>query len=99
TSCSTTQCGGESEGWGDFNATLMTVRAADDITSGTFALAIYASDAFGDAGYFGIRRYPYTRDFSKNGLTFKHLANGVALPPGPQNSAASDNWEVHNAGE
>jgi hypothetical protein len=93
------QCGGESEGWGDFNALLMTLRNGDNITSGTFAAAIYASDAFGDAAYFGIRRFPYSRDFAKNGMTFKHVTNGQALPSGPQNPAWPDNWEVHNSGE
>lgn len=93
------QCGGESEGWGDFNALLMTLRNGDNFASGTFAAAIYASDAFGDSAYFGIRRFAYSRDFAKNGLTFKHVTNGVALPTTPQNGSFPDNWEVHNSGE
>ncbi|HRI65103.1 MAG TPA: M36 family metallopeptidase, partial [Polyangium sp.] len=91
------QCPSESEGWGDFIAMHMTLRAQDDISAGTFALAMYASDAYGDSAYYGIRRYPYSRDFNKNGLTFKHITQGEALPPG--NSFARDNNEVHNAGE
>lgn len=93
------QCGGESEGWGDFNALLMTLRNGDNFATGTFAAAIYASDAFGDAAYFGIRRFPYSRDFSKNGLTFRHVTDGEFLPAGPQNAAFPNNWEVHNSGE
>src|SRR5262249_36164268 len=50
-------------------------------------------------GYFGIRRFPYTRDMTKNGLTFKHVTNGVMLPPGPQNQIPVDNFEPHDEGE
>ena len=42
----------------------------------------YAPDVFNNAYYYGIRRYPYSRDMTKNPLTFKHIANG--------NSAAAD---------
>jgi hypothetical protein len=87
------------KGGATFFALMMTLRSGDDITSGTFAVALYATDAFGDAGYFGIRRFPYSRDFAKNGLTFSNVTNGVALPAGPQNGAAPENWEVHNSGE
>ncbi|HRI66512.1 MAG TPA: M36 family metallopeptidase, partial [Polyangium sp.] len=91
------QCPSQSEGWGDFIALHMSIRAPDDVSTGTFADAIYASDAFGDAAYYGIRRFPYTRDFNKNGMTFKHITQGVALPPGY--AFAGENHEVHNAGE
>jgi large repetitive protein len=94
------QCGGQGEGWGDFVAMHMTLRPGDNMTSGTYAAAIYASDAFGDAAYFGIRRYPYSRDFTKNGLTFRHITAGQTLPPlVPSNSTAPDNNQVHNTGE
>ena len=39
-----------------------------------------------NAYYYGIRRYPYTRDMTKNPLTFKHIADGVPLPPAPPTS-------------
>ncbi|MBK8257751.1 MAG: M36 family metallopeptidase [Polyangiaceae bacterium] len=97
--CGSEQCGGESEGWGDFNALLMKVRKGDDVANGTFALGSYVTAAFGDAGYFGIRRFPYTRDLNKNGLTFEHMSNGEPLPAGPQQESASGNWERHNMGE
>jgi len=99
TNCGSTQCAGESEGWADFNALMTRVHPGDDVATGTFALSIYATGSFGDAGYFGIRRFPYTRVMAKNGLTFKHITNGVALPAGPQAAVGGVNFEVHNAGE
>ncbi len=99
TNCGSTQCGAESEGWADFVAALTRIHPGDDVTTGTFGLGIYATATFGDSGYFGVRRFPYTRDFAKNGLTFKHITNGVALPAGPQAPVGGPNFEVHNAGE
>ena len=55
-----------------------------------------------NAYYYGDRRYPYTRDMTKNPLTFKHIAEGVPLPPAPPPSllfSSPDNSEPHNAGE
>jgi hypothetical protein len=97
--CGSEQCGGESEGWADFDALLMRVHEGDNVATGTYGLAIYSTATLGDSGYFGIRRFPYTRDKAKNGLTLKHVTNNVALPPGPQQPAAPDNWEPHNVGE
>jgi MYXO-CTERM domain-containing protein len=99
TDCGSTQCGGQSEGWADFDAMMMKVHEGDNVSSGTFALSIYATTSFPNNGYFGIRRFPYTRDMSKNGLTFKHITNGVPMPPGPIGSGGATNFEVHNVGE
>ncbi len=99
TNSGSTQSAGESEGWGDFSALMLALDANEDYATGTFAAAIYSTRILGDAGYFGIRRFPYTRDMTKNGMTFKHVTNGVALPAGPTQPAAPDNWEVHNSGE
>jgi large repetitive protein len=50
--------------------------------------------------YFGIRRLPYSTDFTKNALTFRHISNGVPLPSGiPIFPNSSANSEVHNTGE
>jgi MYXO-CTERM domain-containing protein len=98
-SCGTEQCSGESEGWGDFIALMLAIDEGEDVAAGTFADSIYSTPAFGDAGYFGIRRFPYSRDMTKNGLTFKHVENGQALPAGPLQDAGFPNFEVHNAGE
>jgi MYXO-CTERM domain-containing protein len=96
------------EGWGDFTALLLQVRKEDanhpknvDWT-GTYAAAAYTQSGGRNQGYYwGIRRVPYSTDMSKNGLTLKHIANGVPLPSHPVASGANgvNNAEVHNAGE
>jgi hypothetical protein len=76
----TPQSSGMGEGWGDFNALLLTVRQDDTATAtnpnfnGTYALATYdTSGGENDGYYFGIRRYPYSTDMTKNPLTLKHI--------------------------
>jgi hypothetical protein len=97
------------EGWGDFNAMLLTVREGDDLKpsnanfNGTYALAGYATghDSVLESYYYGIRRAPYSTDMSKNGYTFKNIMDGVALPttsPSTLNNGGA-NSEVHNSGE
>jgi hypothetical protein len=102
---------GMGEGWGDFHAMLLTVKPEDASApgganfAGAYGLAAYAlsNSAIPDnAYYFGIRRYPYSTDMTKNPLTFKHIQNGTALPVGPPVAFGSDganNAEVHNTGE
>jgi hypothetical protein len=97
--CSAQQCSGMSEGWGDFNALLMMLRE-DDNRDGTFAEGIYAlSDGTPDVGYFGIRRFPYSRDRTKNDLSFRHISNEIPLPTGTPGHPGGANSEVHNTGE
>jgi hypothetical protein len=103
------QGSGMGEGWADFHAMLMLVRpedaqvAANANWAGTYAMASYAGGAFtSDTYYFGIRRYPYSTDLSKNPLTLIHIMPGIALPEGPSVSFGGDgasNDEVHNTGE
>ncbi|WP_438031442.1 M36 family metallopeptidase [Sorangium sp. So ce204] len=95
--CGTKMCGAQSEGWGDFIALHMALRDGDDL-DGVFPLSSYGSAALGDS-YFGIRRAPYSVDFTRNGLTFKHISEGARLPDHPLNGSSSDNSEEHNAGE
>ena len=93
------QCNGMSEGWGDFNALLMMLREGDN-REGTYALGAYAlDDGSFDAAYFGIRRFPYSLDRSKNDLSFRHISDGVALPTGMPGRPAGRNSEPHNTGE
>ncbi|HRI72334.1 MAG TPA: M36 family metallopeptidase, partial [Polyangium sp.] len=93
------QYGAMSEGWGDFQALMQVLRPNDNF-GGTFATGIYASKAFQDSGYYGIRRYPYSTNFQKNALTFKHIGDNQALPlPTTSPFAGNNNAEVHNAGE
>ena len=108
---STNMSGGLGEGWGDFHAMLMTVRpedigvGANANWKGVYALAGYAlfpSVGVSNAYYFGIRRCPYSTDMTKNGLTFKHIQNGIPLPVGPptaSGTAGTSNAEVHSTGE
>ena len=98
TDCGSQQCGAMSEGWGDFVA-LHTIAREGDNLNGVFALATYSTSAFDpNSAYFGIRRVPYSVDFTKNALTLKHIGDGVALPPVPMFDFGP-NSEVHNAGE
>ncbi len=103
---------GLGEGWADFHALLMTVKAEDvQIAAnanynGVYTVGAYPVDGPQLAGitqsqayYYGFRRYPYSTDFSKNPLTFKHIETGVALPTSPAPAFTGDNAEVHNTGE
>ncbi len=95
--CGSQSCGAQSEGWGDFNALMMALRKGDDL-DGVFAGTTYAN--FDPAGYYGIRRVPYSTNTRRNALTFRHIADGEPLPthhPIAANGIA--NSEVHNAGE
>ena len=95
---------GMGEGWSDFNTMLLQVRQDDTQVktnptwNGAYSVGSYV---LGDY-YFGIRRAPYSTDFAKNPLTFKHIQNGVALPttaPLAFGQDGSSNAEVHNTGE
>ncbi|HEU4730867.1 MAG TPA: M36 family metallopeptidase [Kofleriaceae bacterium] len=97
--CGAQQCGGMSEGWGDFNALLMMLRD-DDNRDGVYAMAPYAiSDGTPNTAYFGLRRFPYSRDRTKNDLSFRHIGNENPLPTTTPGFPGGVNSEVHNAGE
>jgi hypothetical protein len=109
------QARGLGEGWSDFVSMLFFVKEEDrnapanaglggsyPITPYPYGGPDFAPDVVNDAYYYGIRRYPYTRDMSKNPLTFRHITDGVALPATPPQSprgTSSLNSETHNAGE
>lgn len=98
------------EGWSDFLALLAIVKEQDRSIAGNeqfqapYAIGQYVSFVQPASYSFGIRRYPYSTNRSKNPLTFKHISNGVRLPknipaaPGTDRSGNS-NSEVHNSGE
>lgn len=95
--CGIPQCGAQSEGWGDFNALLMTLRDGDDL-DGTYAGSFYGT--FDPHGYFGLRRAAYTADMTKNATSFRHITDGAELPPPPYfEDNFIPNSETHNAGE
>jgi hypothetical protein len=87
------------EGWGDFNAMMLTVREDDTSTPSN---ATWGGVYVLNHGYYlGTRRTPYSTDMvNYNAFTFKHIMNGQALPSGPPvaNNGAV-NAEVHNSGE
>ncbi|SEN01298.1 Myxococcales GC_trans_RRR domain-containing protein [Stigmatella aurantiaca] len=98
------------EGWADFHAMLMTVREEDrnrpgnSSFQGVYAMAGYTQSGGANNGYyFGIRRLPYSTDFNKNALTYRHFATGSPLPTTHPISASSmaglGNSQVHAGGE
>jgi hypothetical protein len=101
------------EGIADFVSVLVNFNDGDD-PHDTFAVGSYGNldyierrptlppeEAPADAMYYGIRRYPYSLDFTRNPLTLRHLAEP------PPASLPFYNWkgrgpllsEVHTAGE
>jgi hypothetical protein len=109
------QAQGLGEGWADFHALLLLVKEGDRLLpananfNGTYAETAFplagpdfGVDARNNAYYFGIRRFPYSRDMAKNPLTFRHITDGVALPataPRSPGNGSAQNSEVHNTGE
>jgi hypothetical protein len=99
---------GMGEGWSDFNA-LLTLVTADDLNvpsnamwQGVWSEAAFSltPPSFADrTWYFGVRRFPYSIDRTKNDLTFKHVQDGQALPTTPGELGYAANSEVHNTGE
>jgi uncharacterized repeat protein (TIGR01451 family) len=101
------QSGGMGEGWSDFYALSMLTESTDD-PHAAYAMGGYATkDFFGlkENYYFGVRRYPYSTDLSKNPLTFKDLdPNQISAHPDvPLSPIDGFNplfaAEVHNQGE
>ncbi len=99
------QTEGMGEGWSDFYALALLSEPGDNIDAPS-AMAGYATYQFGGLSqnyYFGIRRYPYSTDLTKNPLTFRDISPaqaaahaGVPISPVFGGGAAD---EVHNMGE
>ena len=95
----TAQCGGMSEGWGDFNALLLMLREGEN-RDGVYAMGPYAlDDGTPNTAYFGIRRFPYSTDRTKNALSFRHIGDENPLPTTTPGLPSGANSEVHNTGE
>jgi hypothetical protein len=98
TDSSNQQSSAMSEGWGDTDAMMISVREDDtkavgnDHWQGAYGLAGYVVDNF----YNGIRRAPYSTDKNINPFTFKHISDGEMTPDG---GTGASNSEVHSAGE
>src|SRR5436190_22992535 len=73
---------GLAEGWSDFYALSVLAKAGDDV-DGNYTEGGYVTyQLFGllENYYFGIRRYPYTTDMTKNPLTFRDIDPAQANP-------------------
>jgi hypothetical protein len=99
------QGGGMGEGWSDFYGMLLNAEAGDD-PHAVYPTGAYATYQFSTLGgqnsYFGIRRFPYSTDLTKNPLTFADIATAlISYPPGVPQSPIIPNTatEVHNVGE
>lgn len=99
---------GMGEGWSDFYAESLLSEPGDD-PDAAYANGGYPTYLLGGLNqnyYFGIRRYPYSTDLTKNPLTFKDIDPGQASPHSgvpmsplysPFSAASAD--EVHFQGE
>jgi hypothetical protein len=98
------QSAGMGEGWSDFYALSLLSQAGDDL-NGNYAAAGYSTyllSGLTNNYYFGIRRYPYTTDMTKDPLTFRDIDSAQASPhTGIPRSPVIGNTasEVHNQGQ
>jgi uncharacterized repeat protein (TIGR01451 family) len=98
------QSSGLGEGWSDFYALALLSEAGDD-PRGNYAFGAYVSYLMAGQAYnyyYGIRRYPYTTDLTKNPLTFKDIDPGQAslhsgIPRNPGATGGAD--QAHRQGE
>jgi len=101
---SNTQGVGMGEGWGDFTS-LLALTGPDPRKQyeGAYAVGGYTMSGGTNNGYYyGVRRYPYSIDKTRNPLTYQHIQNGARLPttaPAGFGEDGADNAEVHNTGE
>lgn len=97
--CTSTYCSAQSEGWGDFMALMLMMRDGDNY-DGAYPFSVYTTVSFSsDPAYFGIRRAPFSANQAINALSFRHMADGEALPTTHPILIFGNNAEVHNAGE
>ncbi|WP_395753592.1 M36 family metallopeptidase [Prosthecobacter sp.] len=98
------QTQGMGEGWSDFYALCLLSEASDDI-NGNYAAGGYATKNFfglTENYYYGIRRYPYSTNLTKNPLTFRDIdptqaSAHAGIPRSSVIGSTAD--EVHNEGE
>lgn len=95
---------GLAEGWSDFYALALLAETADDL-HGCYPMGgyvTYLNSGQRENYYFGIRRYPYSTDMSKNPLTFKDIdPNQASAHAGVARSstAGGTGSEPHRVGE
>jgi len=93
---------GMSEGWGDFNSLFMSVREGDDFAGRAYPMAQYAAGGFdARSTYYGIRRAPYSVEYTINPFTFQHVRASAELPDSAPIQAGADDPmnEAHVVGE
>jgi hypothetical protein len=99
------QAEGMGEGWSDFYPMALLSEPGDSV-NGCYASGAYVSyllsTGFTTNYYFGIRRYPYTTDMTRNPLTFKDIdpaqaSTHTGIPRSPVIGNTAN--EVHNMGE
>ena len=98
---------GMGEGWSDFYGVAMLADPASDPNAvypgGSYAT--YELSGMTTNFYYGIRRYPYSTDLTRNPLTFRDIDPTQArphtgIPLSPRFSSSNSNAsQVHNAGE
>jgi hypothetical protein len=100
------QTAGMAEGWSDFYPLCLFSKATDDPRA-NYPVGGYATYRYSDMTenyYFGVRRYPYATDMTKNPLTFKDIDPTQAdehfgIPISPLYEGMSYPEEVHFQGE
>src|SRR6185312_13728613 len=106
------QGSGMGEGWSDFVALQTYIRLTDlSVPSNANWNGVYPMGAYALGGdpiflYWGIRRFPYSNDMTKDPLTFKHISEDQMMPAGMNPSPVFGfdpngvgNSEAHNVGE
>jgi len=98
------QSGGMGEGWSDFYAMALLSSPDDDVNApyASGGYVTYLMSGLTQNYYFGIRRYPYCTDMTKNPLTFKDIdplqaSSHTGIPRSPIIGTTAN--EVHNMGE
>jgi hypothetical protein len=101
------QTAGMAEGWSDFYALALLADPAADVDA-TYPFGAYVAyhgfgSSFEQNNYYGIRRYPYSTDLSKNPLTFADIdptqAGVHADVPGNPLIGSGSASEIHRQGE
>jgi len=100
------QSAGLGEGWSDFYGLALLAEAGDDLNGNWAAGGFLTFQFLGltENYYFGIRRYPYSTDLTKNPLTFRDIdpiqaSAHPGIPINPIFSGINDPSEVHSQGE
>jgi hypothetical protein len=96
----TSHARGIGEGWGDILAMIAVVDESDRQKPGNAQYEGAYGGSYSEHSYFGVRRYPYSTQTSKNPLVLSNIARGSSPTFGvPRQNTSADNAEVHNQGE